>query len=936
MRQLLSFPPERQEVSGMAFRKFTDGLRSLFRKTEVDREMDDEVKGFIDDAAREKMKRGMSREQALREARLELGGVERVKEEVRSFGWESIAGNLWRDLRFGARMLRKNPGFTAFAVLMLMLGIGANAAVFSVIEAALLRNLPVEQPNQLVFVDWAGRTPDDVITTQESVDNDNVLSYAIYERLRDENTVFSDLFAYAALGFLNTDTNIKIDGEVSVVEGEMVTGNYFQGLGVKPILGRGIEPSDTLTSTPVAMISYAYWQRRFNRDPNVIGKAILVDRIPYTITGVAPSGFYGLRSGHQPDVWVSMTDDPKLAPFGGSNPNGISAFRDPKWWWVVAVGRLKPGIRPERAQTLLDVYFRQAMISTVDNATKGRDLVPKIVLDPAARGLALLREKYQQPLGLLIGSTALVLLIACANLAGLLLARARARRKEMAMRMAIGASRTGLVGQLLMESVLLVACGAAAGIMLAYWSSRGLAAWMFAGHDAVSLTPELDLKVLAFTIGIAAVTGIVFGILPAVSATRVDVSSAMKETAEEAASGGGRRMSLGNLLVAAQAALAVVLLAGAGLFLRTVNNLEARDLGFNRQKLALFTVKPAQIGYKGERLMNFYGQMLDRVRSLPGVDSASAAQLALVSGWVSSGPVTPEGPKPDFGAKPSMRGYWNGIAPDFLDTMGIKLLLGRTIERRDMAASPRVAVINQEMAERFWGSANPLGRHFSLGSKLNPSKEFQVIGVAQNGVFADLREKTLPTAYIPFTQSEWEVTDLTYFLRTHGDTAALGPEIRDAVHSVDPDLPIFNLKTEDALIEESLGEEHLFSRLLSIFGGLALLLTATGIYGLLAYTVGRRVREIGIRMALGATQGNVLWLIVKRGLVLTALGTSAGIVAALGVTRLLRAFLYGVNPADPATFIAVAALLGAIAALACWLPARRATQLDPMVALRHE
>jgi predicted permease len=496
--------------------------------------------------------------------------------------------------------------------------------------------------------------------------------------------------------------------------------------------------------------------------------------------------------------------------------------------------------------------------------------------------------------------------------------------------------RAGLVGQLLMESLLLVACGAASGILLAYWSSRGLAAWMFAGHNAVSLTPELDLKVLAFTIGIAAITGIVFGILPALSATRVDVSSAMKETAEEGASGGGRRISPGNLLVAAQAALALVLLAGAGLFLRTVNNLEARDLGFNRQKLMLFTLKPAQIGYKGERLMNFYGQILDRVKSLPGVESASASQLALVSGWVNSGPVSPESPRADFGAKPSIHAFWNGVAPDFLDTMGIKLVLGRTIEQRDMAASPRVAVINQEMAKRFWGSANPLARRFSLSSKLDPSKEFQVIGVAQDAVFASLREKDLPTAYIPFTQSAWEVTDLTYILRTQGDTAALGPEIRDAVRSLDPDMPIFNLKTEDALIEESLGEEHLFSRLLSIFGGLALLLTATGIYGLLAYTVGRRVREIGIRMALGATQGNVLWLIVKRGLILTALGTAAGIAAALGVTRLLRAFLYGVSPTDPVTFGVVAALLGAIAALACWLPARRAAQLDPMIALRHE
>ena len=840
--------------------------------------------------------------------------------------WED---DMFQDLRYGVRMLIKSPGFTAVAVLSLALGIGANTAIFSLMEAVLLRSLPVPHPEQLVLMKWDTRKWPGGFTQSGYGGS---LSYTAFRQLRSHSDAFSSLFGFAPFGFDAANANVNIGGRASLVDGVMVTGGYFSGLGVQPILGREISEQDETAGSPrVAVLGYDYWVRTFGRDPKIVGQSIVVNGAPCAIVGVAPSGFFGVIPGHHPDLWVSLGEERGLFPFSSQPPHGKGPLADDTWFWLQVMGRLKPGISEAQARASLDVPFQQFLQGAVKSATKPEDL-PHITFAPGGRGLESLRRRYASPLSLLQIMVAMVLLIGCANLAALLLARAAARRSEMGVRMALGASRARLIRQLLIEGLVLSALGGASGLLVARWGAQALLSLMASGGQPVALNLHLDLRVLAFAAALAVLTSLLFGLAPAFRATRVDLVSALKETPR----GGGReaRSRARHVLVCAQVAISLVLLTGAGLFLRTLENLHREDLGFSQQHLLLFGLDPTKNGYDQSRLLNLYGELLDRLETIPGVRSATASALALISGWVNSGPATAEDAEPTQSGKTNVLS--NAVGPRFCETMGIRLLLGRDVEKRDLSSPTRVAVVNESLARGFWPGQNPVGRRLSFGDRFNPEQAYEVIGVAQDAKFSGVREKLRPTAYFPYSQTPWRLGKLYFELRAAGDTAALIPAIRSAVRATDPNLPLFDVKTQAEQIDQSLLDERLFAKLSSFFGLLALLLSGTGLYGLLSYSVSQQTHDIGIRLALGAQPRDILRFVLKRALWTTGIGIVAGVGAALGLARFVRSFLFGIEPSDPWTLAGVALLLAGVALLACWIPARRATQVDPMVALRCE
>jgi predicted permease len=903
-----------------------------------------ELRSHLALEAEEQREAGLTAEEAGYAARRAFGNAAVVKEEVREmWGWTSLE-RLLQDVRYAARTMRRNVGVTAVAVLSLSLGIGANTAIFTLIDAVMLKALPVRQPEQLVMLNWVSRKwPSRQVMSSQSgySDEDKTgratsmsFSYPAFEQFRSHNQVLSSIFGFVPLGF-GSGVNVSIDGQPSLATGDMVTGEYFSGLGVAPILGRAITVDDEKPGAAgVVIISYEYWTRQFGRAPSVLGKAVTLNSEPYAIVGVTPAEFFGVEPGRAPDFWIPLADEPGLGPWGGGYSDGQSLFSGRGSWWLMMMGRLKPGVTGQQASAQLDVVFQQDVAAGLNPAPKPEEL-PHVELTPGSQGLKNLRQRFSKPLFLLLALVALVLLIACANVATLLLARATARSKEMGVRLALGASRTRLMRQLLTESMLMAGFGGLLGLLFAYWGTHALLALITSGNDPVALKVHPNLTVLGYTAALSLITGILFGLAPAARATRVEVTPSLKESASTLAQGS---LGLAKPLVAGQMALCLVLLFGTGLFVRTLVNLENQSLGFDQHNLLLFGIDATSQGYKNERLASFYDRMLERIRALPGVRAATFSALAPISGWQNASDISIEGYKPEAGLDMNLK--WNAVGPEFFDTFGMRLLLGRAIAAGDTVTSPKVAVVNEAMARHFFGNGNPIGRQFHFERTPNARDLFTIVGVVANAKYSYLREETKPIAYFPDTQMLWALDDVHFEVRTAGSPAAMVPAIRRVVRDFSSNLPLADIKTQSEQINESVMQERLFARLSSFFGVLALLLACVGLYGTMSYAVNRRTNEIGVRMALGAQRGNILTMILRETSLLVLMGLAIGIPAALAVARVASSqisdLLYGLKVTDTTTIVLAAALLAAVAAFAGFLPARRASRVDPMVALRYE
>jgi predicted permease len=837
-----------------------------------------------------------------------------------------LEDEMFQDMRYGLRMLLKTPGFTLAAALSLALGIGANTAIFSLIDAVLLRSLPVREPEKLVLFGrgrYGGATnafPD------RSWDH---FSYPFYREMRQRNEVFSDVGATLSMswtvhGAVNTN---GANGEMARINVQPVSGSYFSTLGVNAGLGRVFTDADDQVAGahPVAVISHAWWESRLGADPAAVGKTVTIDKIAYTIIGVAPEEFFGTMVGQAPDMWIPLAMEAQLPP-GHWNRR-----EDTEWQSLFLIARLKNGVSSEQANGAVNLFFKQSLQERAGAQASTERLQniqrAHIELTPAGRGLSWLRGEFSLSLQILMAVVGAVLLIACANVANLLLARAAARQKEFAVRLALGAGRTRLIRQLLTESVLLAGLGGAAGIVLAWWGSRMLLLMASAGPNALPLDVTPNARVLGFTLLASLLSALIFGMAPALCAARIKPISSLKSGKGAAQS--TSRGRFGKALVVAQVALSLLLLVGAGLFVRTLINLQNRPSGYNQQNAMLFRIGSDATAYKGAQLSALLREVEEKVRAIPGVQSASFSLLVFQGGW--SSPVFTRDENLPAGQS---RQVWNNkVGPDFFTAMGIPLLEGRVFGPQDTEKSQQVAVISETMARRFFPNSSPIGKRFGRGGPEN-SGQFEIIGVVKDAKYESLTEEWRPIAYYPYSQGS-EALD-KFVVRFTGAPATVIPQVRQAVKQVNRNLPIDEVVSLSEHIGRSLTRQKLVARLATFFSLLALLLACIGLYGVLSYTVARRTNEIGIRMALGAQRRAVLWLVLRESMSLVCAGAVIGLVASLAATQTASTLLFGVEPNDRPTIAAATLLLLAVAALAGYLPARRAARVDPMAALRDE
>lgn len=837
---------------------------------------------------------------------------------------------LLQDLRYAVRTLRRTPGFTLVVVLTLGAGIGANTAIFSLLDQVVLRAIPVQRPEALVQLDNPG-------TFSGRTDGDRTFSYPMYVDLRDRNTVFDGL-----VGRFETPGTLAAGRDAERISIELVTGNLFEVLGVQAVLGRALTPADDRTpgAHPVAVLSHAFWQRRFGGDPAVVNRAVRINATPMTIVGVAPRGFAGVMSGAAPDVFVPLTMKGQMTPTWNELDSRRSRF-------ISVVGRLRPGVTPEQAKASLDVLYRQINehelvvvpeFAAASQRFKERFRAKTLLLHDASIGLSDVRENYSMALTVLMGMVGLVLLIASANVANLLLSRATARQKEMAMRLALGASRWRLIRQMLTESVVLAGLGALAGLVLATWLGDLLLATLPEDGLSRALSTAPDRRVGLFTAVVALATATLFGLAPALQSARLELTDTMRDSAGSL-SGGVRHARFRKSLVVAQVALSTLLLAGGGLFARSLHNLQQLDRGFDADRLLTFSLNPSWIGYDQDAVRRFADTLLTDVRVLPGVRSASIARLGVLTGsaWRRTIAVQGYTTKQDEDMSPNV----NEVSDGYFGSMGIPLVAGREFSTRDTAGAPPVAIVNETFVKYYYPNQNPIGRRFGWNSRKNPS-EIEIVGVVKDSFYFNGRQGTSADnqtprfVYIPFAQGT-ELGAMNVSVRAEGAAAAaLGEQLRQTVRRRDPGLPLSNLQWMDATVDAALFTERMLARLSAAFGLLATLLATIGLYGVMSYTVSRRTREIGIRVALGAERGSVLWLVQREVIGLAAIGVALGVPAAIGLSRFVASQLVGVSPADPLTIGGAAAFLALVCVVAGWLPARRAAGVSPLRALRYE
>jgi putative ABC transport system permease protein len=883
-------------------------LRSLFRKKRVEQELGDELSFHLEKLIEENVAKGMSAEEARYAALREFGGIEQMKEECRDSWGVRIISELGQDIRYGLRQLQRNPGFTAVAVLMLALGIGANTAIFSVVNGLFLRGLAVRSPGELVSMGF-----------QQGKTAIPVFSYPDLKDIGDQAGSLMEV-----LGYKFGIDGLSEGGHADRIITNYVTGNYFSVLGVKPALGRLILPSEGLPghSDSIIVLGYAYWKSRFGGDPHVIGKRVQIDGERVTIVGVAPRGFHGPLK--EVDIQAFMPLNMVRLSFGFPLQN-----RDARG--VFALGRLKPGVTLAEAQAALNVIAnRLAQKYPTTDARAGIHVYPQVDAALTPMPQPGMYQKELAVMALFLTLAALVLLLACVNVANILLVRATAREHEMTVRAALGAPGGRLVRQLLTESLLLALFGCAAGVLVGAWASSALSLIYIHMGLPISLNFGLDWNVLGYSAVAALLAGMIVGILPALRASRANPGAALHE--------GGRTTSarhnrLRNVLVVAQVAGSIVILTVAGLFTRSLLKARQMGLGFNSSHLTNFAMDPHEIGYNEARGKEFYKNLLERVRALPGVKSAALAFTYPSNGvYINASSVYVEGHLPPKGEPPPTI-YVNNVSPDYFKTLGIPIVEGRPFADTDTAKAQGVAVINETMARQFWPKEDPIGKQFTLGSATG--KAVEVVGVARDSKYYDLFSKPIPYFYRCLDQEYISIQTLQ--VRSMLPPATLDRQVERQIHELAPGLPVFDVQTmKQALEEGGFYQFRLSAYFAAALGLLGLILATVGVYGVTSYSTSQRSREIGIRMALGARPGDIWRSVFRQGLVIVGMGAVAGVVIALGLTRVMSHMLFGVTASDPVTYLGATILIAAVTLLACYIPARRATKVDPMVALRYE
>jgi predicted permease len=847
-------------------------------------------------------------------------------------------GSLAQDLRFAARGLAKAPGFTAIAVLSLGLGIGANTAIFTLLDQVLLRRLPVKQPEQLALLTMVG-------SFYGSNWGGNAISYPMYEDISKNNEVFAGMFCR-----FPASVSLSFGGETERARAELVSGTYFQVLGVEAALGRTFttEEDQTPGGHPLVVLSHDYWKARFTADPAVVGKTVVVNGHNMTVLGVAAPSFSGVELEFVPQIFVPMMMKAQMTPLWDELKNRRQRF-------VNAFGRLKPGVTHAQAKASLQPYFKSLLEMEVKEAAfrnasvETREGFLKNVLDvlPGGQGRSYLRRQLETPLLLLIGLTGGVLLIACANVANLLIARAAARDKEMAVRLALGASRGRIVRLLLVESLVLAALGAALGVGLAYATDRLVFGVMPPDVASLKLTPAPDLRTLFFTGAVAMLTAVVFGLAPALQSARPELAPTLKDQAG-ALAGGARQARFRKALVAAQVALSLLLLVGAGLFVRSLMNLRGLGPGFPAEKLLAFNVDPSLNSYDSGKSKAFYKQLTDDLRALPSVSAAGLAAVGIMQDNEWDSGVTVEGHA--SAPQENMQAFMNSISPGYFAALGVPIVAGRDFTVQDTEEvlhqkaqsaggedeyQPRVVIVNEKFARRFFGDANPLGRHVGFGTDPGTPVDMEIVGVVKDIRYENVKNELPIQMFVPYLAGRY-VGDMTVYLRTSLPAEQVVAMARDRIRKLDPNLPLYAVRTMEQRVTDSLLAERLIAGLAGSFGVLATLLACIGLYGVMAYNVARRTREIGVRMALGAFGGEVVWLVLREALLVLATGLAFGLPATLILARYAQSQLFGVHFADPVTLVLAVSSLGLAAALAGFIPARRASRVDPIRALRYE
>ena len=923
-------------------------LRCILRRRRKDADLALELESHLAHEIDDNLARGMNAAEARRLALMDLGNPLRVRDEV----WESSRvawlEDAWRDLRYAARNLRRAPSFTCVALLVMALGIGANTAIYSFLDALMLRSLPVSDPSSLVVLKWHARPSQDDFVMQSmsgSVWDDphwgsvsDIFPYPALSLAERSEHVFSNVFAYCHTREARA-VNFSIHGQSEAASGELVSGRYFQGLGVAPASGRLIIADDDRAGAPaVVVVSYGFAERHFGSAAAAAGESVLLNNVPFTVAGVTPPNFFGVDPASIPDFYAPLHTNILL---GASDSFGFRAadYLDENSYWLQIMARLRPGVTLAEAQAELQPKFHQWVAGTAKN-NQQRGNLPVLHLEKGSGGLDTLRRQFSKPFLVLMTLVVLILAIACSNVANLLLARASSRRREIALRLSQGASRSRVVRQLLTESVLLSCLGGALGLLFAVWGIHFLTALLPEQSGTLPSAVQLSWRVLAMTAGVAVLTGVIFGLVPALQSTSVELTTALKETAGSRPLSGhvlfrsGRRarpVTMSQVLVVGQMAISLLILITAGLFVRTLSNLQSVDLGFNREDLLLFQVNARQSGHHDPEISEFYFRLREQLAAIPGVRDAGLARGSLIEGEDQM-PIGLEGAPPDVANR------YATVGPFFLTTMQIPILAGRDIDSHDRPGSQAVAVVNEEFVRRNFSGQTPLGHHLLLwkGVDGEVARDMEIVGVAKDAKYGSLKREIPPVIYLPFNQGFPLPNEMMFALRTRGDPIAYTSSIRDVVHRADPRLAVSEIRTEKLEVRDGMRQEIVLAELCSGFAGLALAIASVGIYGTISYTVARRTGEIGIRMALGAQRGPVLWMVLREVLILAGVGLAISLPIALGTSRFVQSLLFGIRPNDPlALTLAIGALIAA-ALVAGGIPARRAARIDPMSALRHE
>lgn len=914
-------------------------LSWLGRRRQKEAELREELEFHLEEEAQERRADGLTEEEAGYAARRDLGNYTLVQEDTRAaWGW-TLLEQFIQDVRYAVRTMAANKTISALAIVSLALGIGANTAIFSFMDTLLLKALPVPDPESLVVLKWhtnvEAHARNSVMQSMSgSTYSDahagtigGIFPYPAFELLHRDSPVVSSAFGRYAW----RDFNLSVKGEAEVAQGDFVTGDFFDGLRIAPAVGRLILPEDDRAGAPaVVVVSHSLSQSRFGGPANALGQSVLINNVPFSVVGVTPPEFFGIDPGTKPEFYLPMHAGlllPDPHPDAGS-------FVDQNYYWIEVLARLRPGVSREQAQAALAGPFHQWVETTATNDVQRANL-PTFLVTEGAGGLDGLRQRYSQPLQILLTFVALVLAMACANIANLLLARSTVRRREMAVRLSIGAGRVRVIRQLLTESVLLAFVGGAVGVLVALWGMRFLGVLLASGSRWYTLQAELNWHVLAAAGALSLVTGVLFGFAPALQSTRVDILSALKESRTGdpvAAMRHSRvRVSVSQVLMVAQMGVTLVILVAAGLFVRTLSNLQSIPLGFNRENVLTFRLDARKAGHKDPEISAFYNGLRNELSVLPGVRGVSLSRDPLIGNGTSGTTVMlaeSSGPK-ETDILP--------VGAGFFSTMQIPVLSGRGIEERDESGTAPVAVVNEKFVQKYFGGKNPIGQTLTWEQPRATVRGVEIVGVSGNWHFGEAQRGITPIVYVAFSQSSYvQIGEMFYELRTAGNPLGYANAVRQIVRRADSRVPVTNVVSESGAIDKSMNQEIMFARLCTAFGVLALVIACVGLYGTIAYNVARRTKEVGIRMALGAQRASIVWMVLRDVLLVAGVGLAVSVPAVLATSKFVKAFLFAMKPNDPITLLMAVLILVSSAVVAGYMPARRASRIDPTEALRHE